>query len=239
MQTEKFPVIKEKRHVLSLKLKPNPGFKDTTGSAETNDPNHFHPMEVYRNVNIDSSDFDSIAEILMRHAVIHSADRLYRLREIEFYLHSDNHPDPYVHCHPLQKEFGKIYVHRRGKSFREGTYRGSDLTFGGSDRWFGILIRGIIPMSESKEAKEADGPCLSVNQFLASHGHDNLTAYSQLKNDPDAGKLISVKYDPTPLHNNALIKGSRIGLSDAHPEYKNRPYRYGLSGYKYKKKFTT
>ncbi|KAJ3343705.1 hypothetical protein HDU93_006617 [Gonapodya sp. JEL0774] len=89
---------------------------------------------------------------------------LFRLAELEFYWnHPTDHPDPFSHKNPDQALPMRWYFHKQGRSFRGGTWKGLDITFGGSrcgavdetsdasgvdsavgSTWFGgILIRSL------------------------------------------------------------------------------------------------
>ena len=69
----------------------------------------------------------------------------YRILEIEFYQFIEKlHPDTFTHCDDMQRECGKWYFHRSGKSFRGGTYKGLDISFGrGKQGYGGVLLRSI------------------------------------------------------------------------------------------------
>ena len=62
----------------------------------------------------------------------------YRISEIEFYFNDleglgkdkSIHPDTFTHGDSLQKETGRWYFHKFGQSYKVGTYKGLDLTFG-------------------------------------------------------------------------------------------------------------
>ncbi len=80
--------------------------------------------------------FRVIANRLMNEAVIIVDETEFRVTEVEFYLfHSELHPDPFVHCHEIQKTSMLWYFHESGY--------GVDLTFGCNDYYGGILIRGL------------------------------------------------------------------------------------------------
>jgi hypothetical protein len=52
-------------------------------------------------------------------------------------------------------------------SFKCGTYKGMDITFGNQDIYGGILIRSIMDLNDSKYI---EGPCNSVSKLLEIRG---------------------------------------------------------------------
>jgi len=198
-------------------------------------------LEKFRS-GVNPSDFDEIADILMRHAyiVVDNKNVTYRIREIEFYLYCDTHKDLYAHGSPEQHLFEGVYLHRFGNgTFRGGTFKGMDLTLGNSNQRLGILVRGLI----SSDDQHIDGPCLAVNRILTHYGVADVESYVK-RCVADAGcnreeavqRFVSTGF----LENGReiqLIKGERIGLSNKYPAYRHLPYRYGIKGLRYKKKF--
>ena len=79
--------------------------------------------------------FANVARVLLA-SRLRVNDRSVDLCEIEFYLHGDDHPDPFVHRDPMQRSFGRWYFHRVGENYRGGTFKGLDITFG-SDGYYG------------------------------------------------------------------------------------------------------
>jgi 3-methyladenine DNA glycosylase Mpg len=117
------------------------------------------------NLNLNNAeDFDELAEQILNKYQLVIAGVPYRIHEIEFYLSSEEYPDPYVHCDVMQKTIGKWYFHRKGGSYKGGTFKGLDITFG-ENCFGGILIRAI-----SREDKIIDGPCRTVDEILRQNG---------------------------------------------------------------------
>ena len=75
----------------------------------------------------------------------------YRIVDFEFYIFSDNFPDPQTHKKKQQLENGKFYLHSSG----------IDITFGDGLNYGGILIRGVVKMFDG--ANQEDG--FSKEQF--------------------------------------------------------------------------
>ena len=95
----------------------------------------------------------------------------YRLAEIEFYHYSPpGHADPFAHRNPIQRLLGRWCFHRAGRegggSYRGGSFKGLDLTFGDGQAFGGILIRGFV----APDGALIDGPSLCVDHLLARAG---------------------------------------------------------------------
>src|SRR5689334_18097007 len=120
--------------------------------------------------------FRVIADLLLNRATLHVAGRPHRFTELEMYWSGHAHVDPFTHGQPIQRQIGAWYFHRSGERYRGGTYKGLDITFGSSEAFGGILIRGVEPVEpiEPARARAAapalpelpaliDGPCLVVD----------------------------------------------------------------------------
>src|SRR5687768_6144859 len=90
-----------------------------------------------------AENFEGYADGIMNGCVITIGGEWHRILELEFYLHNAEHPDPYVHRNPQQLTVGQWYFHRTGNSYKGGTYKGLDITFG-ADSYGGILIRTLL-----------------------------------------------------------------------------------------------
>lgn len=122
------------------------------------------------------TDFQEISEYLLSEVVIETSEKkYYRIGEIEFYLYGPlNHPDIFVHRDKEQLENSTWYHHRQnGKSFKEGTYKGLDITFGnGQDVYGGILIRSLLLVEGldklNQITKIIEGPSLCVDNLAGT-----------------------------------------------------------------------
>ena len=108
-------------------------------------------------------------------------DFVYRISEIEFYFNDSNvHPDTFTHGDEMQKQIGQWYFHRFGKTYKSGTYKGMDLSFGKGDQAYGgILIRAITSVCAfgCKHLPPNDfieGPCNTVNKILEHNSSETL-----------------------------------------------------------------
>lgn len=149
----------------------------------------------------------------------------FRITELEFYFHTAEHPDPYVHQHEQQlKTCGAWYWHREKSATKSFTLKGLDLTFGAPGvEYGGILIRGLF----DKETKTyIEGPSKTVDAILDLYKVDSVLELQKLFVDKPLA-LIST--------NNSISKiyvGKRFGLkegnTDIHKIYYAAPYRYRI-----------
>lgn len=122
-----------------------------------------------------SEAIERIAQLVLTRATWMIAGRAHRFTEVEFYVSTARHDDPFTHGDAMQREFARWYHHRSGSQFRGGTYKGIDLTFGRDDAFAGMLVRGI----ESIDAPSAllDGPCLCVDHLLSRTKHSSVASF--------------------------------------------------------------
>lgn len=73
---------------------------------------------------------DNIAQHLLNNCDFLVNTQPYRIVEIEFYYFTGAHQDFFSHCDKLQLESGLWYFHKIGASYRNGTFKELDLTFG-------------------------------------------------------------------------------------------------------------
>lgn len=171
-----------------------------------------------------STKFPILAQWLLSQCTILCCSRPFRIVEIEFYLFSKDHPDPYVHRCPDQERRMTWYFHKTKKgNYRGGTFKGIDLTLGKPGEFFGILLRSIYDL---KTRELITGPCRVVHKFLevseSSSIQDltkNWTSFDADCNDDLLLQWENSKQIP-------IYYGPRIGLSDKDPEYQDRKYRF-------------
>lgn len=177
--------------------------------------------------------FRRIAELLLDRAIWHVGGREHRLTEIEFYFAGPGHQDPFTHGDPIQRTMGRWYFHRQGGTYRGGTYKGLDVTFGREDAFGGILLRGALPLDAPEEMVE--GPSSLVDHVLRLTGHASVAALAvsfDLRVDaPEegGGPLHLTIGEPRGL---AICECARVGLSlkkgadAARQRYLAAPYRF-------------
>ena len=119
--------------------------------------------------------FANVARVLLA-SRLRVNDRSVDLCEIEFYLHRDDHPDPFVHRDPMQRCFGRWYFHRVGENYRGGTFKGLDITFGFDGYYGGVLIRSL----RTPEGRLINGSSLSVDYLLAITGHRSVSSLATM-----------------------------------------------------------
>lgn len=161
----------------------------------------------------------------------------YRITEIEFYINSDTHQDPYVHKNQDQKSYGNWYFHRYPNgTYKSGTWKGMDLTLGNESTYFGILIRGIY----SDKSGHIEGPCRVVNHILKCYGYESvnqLTNNELLSTTNNKNSLILINRDRDIFDDDSIYNGPRIGLNKSKDTYwADVKYRYSLGGHYLPKK---
>jgi hypothetical protein len=173
--------------------------------------------------------FQRIADRLLRATVLDVAGEAHELCEIEFYLHGEAHPDPFTHGQAIQRTTGRWYFHRSGESYRGGTYKGLDITFGPPDAFGGILIRSLL----TPEGRLINGSSLCVEHLLARTGHADVASLAAAVADRDVDaansplRLRAVSERATTIYYTARV-GLTLKRVAEHPEmldYIVRPYR--------------
>jgi hypothetical protein len=173
--------------------------------------------------------FSKLTDGLLNETVLVIGGQDYRLREVELYLYTDDHLDIYTHRDPDQGAPCRWYFHKTGSTYKGGTYKGLDITFGFKNleratTYGGILIRGI-----SNNDKLITGPCkvvdhiLNINKFTKID--DLVRDLSENIKDVSKESKLYLKYDPN-LIRRAIYCGPRVGLSFKYPDYAARNYRY-------------
>lgn len=175
--------------------------------------------------------FAALAHRLLNETDLVLAGARYRLAEVEMYYHGPGHPDPFAHRDPVQLEHGRWYFHRTRGEYRGGSFKGVDVALGDGTAFFGILVRGAVPV----EGDLLDGPCVTVDHMLERTGCATVAA---LDGAIDAREVWDAS---SPLHlapaaeprAATVYACSRVGLSlkkmggqpDA-PRFVGRPYRF-------------
>ena len=138
-----------------------------------------------------------------------------RLVELEVYFYSDVHPDPFTHRHELQRTNGRWYFHRMGNSgkaalaYKNGSFRGLDISIGGECEWGGVLIRSIETPKEI-----IDGPCLCVNFILDASGMDSLNALDNLVSSSSVWAPENpLRLQTTDDNQKEVYRTARVGLT--------------------------
>ena len=148
-------------------------------------------------------------------SLLHSAqfvvfDHVCRFLELEFYHYSASHPDSYTHRDKIQSKMGKWYFHRSGNSYKSGSFKGLDFTFGGEDAFGGVLIRSI----QTDESKVICGPSLCVDFLIQQSGLKSVKeldpqVYDKSIWDPEN----SMRIESCPQRDIDIYSSARVGLS--------------------------
>lgn len=175
--------------------------------------------------------FAEISDLLLNKTEFVVAGIPHRFTEIEYYYFGGEHKDPFAHCDPLQQTTAKWYFHRESGSYRGGSFKGLDISFGSEGMFGGILIRTI----EDPDGNEINGCSLCVDHLLKTTGHAKV---ADLDGEV-AERLIWDESSPIHIrHNDALtakeiIPTARVGLTlkrmGKHPDmpaFIMRNYRY-------------
>ena len=181
--------------------------------------------------------FDDTANFLLNQSVLKINNFNYRIVEIEFYEKSSAHPDPFVHSNKDQLTFGKWYFHKFGSTYKDGTYKGLDLTFGSikstkNHKYGGILIRSIKNLETNNVI---EGPCRTVNHILKKCSVNSiaeLVGETIMDAFDDTSKLY-IKELQNELPKETIYQGPRVGLTlknksnlKLRKKYINKNYRY-------------
>lgn len=179
--------------------------------------------------------FRACADALLNHFELVVANKhIYRFVEIEFYYNDKNaHQDTFIHGTDMQlKTAGHWYFHTSGASstsYKSGTYKGLDLTFGKPGKIpGGILLRAM----QSSSGAVIEGPCMLVDRLLKDN---DKTAIIELVKC-EGFSLCATDVNPVmyirpakPIHR-ALVASPRVGLTlKRHDAFKETfvmmPYR--------------
>jgi hypothetical protein len=195
-------------------------------------------MEELRRIlpdNPTDADFDAwfgrIADRLLNGARLFAGGAPHRLAEVEVYYFGPGQGDPFAHCDPVQKHTGRWYLHKSHGSYRSGSFKGLDLSFGDAESFGGILIRSII----TAEGKLIDGPSLCVDHLLRETHTATVSELDQRIGNRIAWDTSS----PLRLEQSTLgpaqpiFRSSRVGLTLKRPGKGMDPIRYILRPYRY------
>ncbi|KAK0559515.1 hypothetical protein OC844_004349 [Tilletia horrida] len=133
------------------------------------------------------------------------SQRRFILSDIEFY-HFDPpiHPDPFAHAHASQVNSATWYFHAAGTGdgFKEGSYKGLDVTFGSAQSRSGILFRRITEVSSASSLDTptvVDGPSLLCDTVLTTLGFTKVRdLVASLRSHP-SGCDLSATHPQSPL----------------------------------------
>ena len=175
--------------------------------------------------------FARIAERLLNGSRLIVGRQPQRLAEIEFYYWSDTHPDPFTHRDPIQFHIGRWYFHRTHGTYRSGSFKGLDLTFGEGQTSGGVLIRGM----ETADGTLIDGPSLCVDHLLDATGADTVAALDRAVGNRlawEEGNPLRLEATDT-LDRGPLVRSPRVGLLLKRVTSRADSTRYVMRSYRY------
>lgn len=151
------------------------------------------------------NDFLEMANGLMNKSALVVNGNHYRLTTLEFYyFDEDNHADIYCHKHYMQKTSGQWYFHGSGL----------DITFGGTDVYGGILIRGIRNLNGDK--KYINGPLLCVEELFRNLG--------PVDSDKSISFCVTPANEDYRIEDQEIYYSRRVGLNEKIDSPKNTPF---------------
>lgn len=171
----------------------------------------------------------ALAEHLLNRTDFMVAGQRHRLAEVEVYYTAPHHPDPFTHCDPRQREFGRWYFHRSRGGYRGGSFQGLDLTLGDGTAYLGLLIRSLVTPAGTVIA----GPSLVVDHLLAQTQagsvaklDHNLSVHTITDRHSPLHLVAAVSPRTAPLYTTARVGLSLQRMTTWAPEFIGRPYRY-------------
>lgn len=132
--------------------------------------------------------FKILSTLLLNYCFLSVCGVKFRLLEVEFYYHSKEHPDPYPHKDVQQAQTGYWYFHRcptksgslshhrTGNSYRNGTFKGLDISLGSKKKksYGGVLIRSLFDL---KTKEVVCGPSLCVDAILSASSCSDISTF--------------------------------------------------------------
>ena len=182
-------------------------------------------LKIERNIDNYDKCFKNIANELIKNYHLIVNKQKFAIAEVEFYLKTRKHSDPYIHGDELQKNIGMWYFHRQNNgNYKGGTFKGLDITFGDEHKHTrgGILIRSIVPVDKKNNLKMdeiIDGPCNVVNKIieLTSEHHDEtvagLVGALTKREQPSCTKKSLLYLVESSPRNVRIYRSPRIGLT--------------------------
>eukprot|EP00667_Euglena_gracilis_P017777 EG_transcript_18781 len=171
--------------------------------------------------------FGDVVHNLLNKMVLVIKETAWRIVEVEVYFHGGIHKDPFTHCDEMQSQSGMWYFHRKGNSYKGGTFKGLDISIGTPGQAHGgILLRSI---ENEANGELVEGPCRVVDTILRLTGHDSITTFVDKNTTLDVAKCPELHLHPQDIGTRAILRGPRYGLTlraAAAAAFYLRPYRY-------------
>lgn len=199
--------------------------------------------------------FNKIANDILNYKLLSINEKPHRICEVEFYLYSADHIDPFTHRDKDQSIPNNWYFHKKNGTYKCGTFKGLDMTFRPVvttyDKKFGIyggmLIRSISILDKyGKETGFIEGPCRVVDYILNECNmpkiKDFVDKYGVTIEDNEGLTLIDIPSDMISCNIETIYNSPRVGLTLKNPEdielrkkFIMQNYRYVIYPWKYKK----
>ncbi len=133
--------------------------------------------------------------------------------EAEIYHYSHSFPDAFCHRHPDQQKQNHWYFHQKGKSFRGGTFKGVDISFGEKGSHSGILIRAIQLLNGDRlPAERIEGPSLVVDFLLNASGFEKVQDLARVCTYPTDDSTNAVYLKRQKMNPISIYRSCRVGL---------------------------
>jgi len=172
-----------------------------------------------------ADDFPTIkglASDVLNKFVLMVGDKVYNFVEVEMYVNSPDHRDPYVHCSPEQEVIESWYFHKYGGTYKGGTFKGLDITIPMDNESFGgILIRSIAIGNEIIE-----GPCNVVNRILKDIGCASIVELVNKMGDLNIFRANLLRIAACNNRGMTVYSSPRVGLGERERDYLLRCYRF-------------
>jgi len=142
------------------------------------------------------------------------------------------HKDVFTHCDENQQTNCQWYFHRTGKSYKGGTYKGLDITFGAANKGFGgILIRALKDLSTGAYI---EGSCTCADKILSCAKASDIPSLVNMPSfnlDITKKGILCVKPAHKDIKKLTLYSSARVGLTlnkddGDRPFYIMKPYRF-------------
>ena len=169
---------------------------------------------------------DRIAAYLLHDVTIQAGDARFGIREVEMYAKLENvYEDRFTHCDAQQGFPGTWYFHKKGGTYKAGSFKGLDITFGNSKVgvWCGGLIRTIQNLTTNEEI---EGPSLTVDAILAATKKANIASlvggtdrhlvvsesFSGAASGGELSPLLKLLSVPSSATRVQVLRAPRVGL---------------------------
>lgn len=187
---------------------------------------------------------EKIVGKFMNKKVLNAGKNKYRLCELEAYIFNENHDDIFTHKSNEQTIKDIWYFHKKGGTYKSGTYKGLDICRPINGGYGGILIRSIMNL---ENGDFIEGPCCVVNEILRSCSKRNISELVEnIRNDKEYCSIydndsLFISSNKEDFKKRTIYTSPRVGLTlkgkdiEKKSSYIMRDYRYSTYPKKIKK----